>query len=147
MKSHRQFTVGSIFKNNQKVPLIRLSGLWLAKYGFRTGHSIHVRVLPGSINLELQSPPDDSQSIEGFLVMHHQGHYAICNRGGLFYELRRDDCVAVELAKDAWVKMTVTKDLEGYYLKNEEISFYPKIVYGRLLLTGAAAGVDNSEAP
>ncbi len=133
MKGQRQYTVGSLHKNNQKVPLIRLSGHWLAQNGFQIGRPIRVRVLSGSISLELQPPKDDPpKSIEGFLVMHHQGHYAICNRG-LFHELRRDDCVAVELTKDAWMTMKVMRDMEGYYLQNNEIAFYPKMVYGRLI--------------
>ena len=132
MKDHSG-TVGSHHKNNRKLPLIRLSGQWLARNGFQIVHPIRVRVRPGSINLELQPPKNEPpRSIEGFLVMHHQGYYAICNRG-LFHELHPDDRVAVEMQKDAWVELKVMRDMEGYYLQNNEIAFYPKMVYGRLI--------------
>ncbi len=132
MKDHSG-TVGFYHKNNRKLPLIRLSGQWLTQNGFQIGRPIRVRVRPGSINLELQLPQDEPpQPIEGFLVMHHQGHYAICSRG-LFHQLRRDDRVAVEMQKDTWVELKVMRDMEGYYLQNNEIAFYPKMVYGRLI--------------
>ena len=148
MKTRRRLTVGSIHKNHQKVPYIRLAGQWLAHNGFQIGRSIVVRVRPGSIDLALDAPEEEPpQPIEGFLVMHHRGDYAICNRE-LFYELRQNDCVAVELKKDAWVEMTVMRDMEGYYLKNQAISFYPKMVYGRLVLTKEdGAGVGDPKVP
>jgi hypothetical protein len=147
MKTRRQLTVGSIRKNHQKVPYIRLTGYWLARNGFQIGRSIVVRVRPGGIDLALDTPENEPpQPIEGFLIMHHQGHYAICNRE-LFYELRQNDCVAVELEKDAWVTMTVMRDMEGYYLKSKEISFYPKMVYGRLVPAEEdGAGRDDPKA-
>ena len=133
MKNHRQFTVGSLNKNDKKVPFIRLSGQWLVRNGIQIGRSFRVRVRPDGIDLVFEpSPAALPEVIEGFLVMHHQGYYAIYNQG-LIYELRRNDCVAVEFMKDAWVPMTVMKDAEGYYLQNQEIAFYPKMVYGRLL--------------
>jgi Toxin SymE, type I toxin-antitoxin system len=58
MKTHH-LTVGSIHSNGKPVPTIRLSGNWLAQYGFKIGRPFIVYEQPGSLLLRLILPEDD----------------------------------------------------------------------------------------
>ena len=57
MKTHR-YTVGLVHDHGQPVPGIRLSGRWLAEYGFRPGRELIVYETPGSLLLRLILPED-----------------------------------------------------------------------------------------
>ncbi len=129
-------TVSRIHRNEKQLPLIRLSGQHLRQCGFQIGSKLQVRLQPGRITIELLTPErTGTNEIAGFIMLQHQGRYAIYNRE-LFHELQRDDAVAVDLGDDVWVTLKVAKDKEGYYLTNHDISFYPKMVYGRLIIPG-----------
>ena len=131
MKTHN-LAVSSIRKNNYTVPLIRFSGQWLAQYGFQIGSKLQVQIQPGRIIAELQSPEDERGTTNaGFLVIQHNGRYAICNRS-FYHELSKGDLLAVDMGNE-WMAMKIHRDMEGYYLKNQHIAFYPKMVYVRLL--------------
>ena len=61
MRNHRYVTVGSVHRNNKLVPLIRLSGSWLAENGFKTGRKVHIYVKPGSLTVNLILPEDEEE--------------------------------------------------------------------------------------
>ena len=65
-------------------------------------------------------------AIEGFVMLQHRGRYAIFNRDGIYRELKTGDRIEVDTGKD-WIEMQVNHDFEA------EISFYPKMVYARLI--------------
>jgi hypothetical protein len=67
--------------------------------------------------------------IEGYLMIQHNGRYAICNRETT-YELTSGECMEVKI-ENAWIAMRIEHDGEGYYLLGDHLSFYPKQVYVR----------------
>lgn len=67
--------------------------------------------------------------VEGYLMMQHNGRYAIYNRETT-YELTCGNCIEVQI-EDAWIAMRIEHDGEGYYLLGDKLSFYPKRVYVR----------------
>ena len=71
-------------------------------------------------------------SIEGFVMLEHRGRYAIYTQDGISCELKIGDRIAVDTGKD-WIEMQVSRDLESCFLKAQKISFYPKMVYARLI--------------
>jgi hypothetical protein len=70
--------------------------------------------------------------IEGFVMLEHRGRYAIYSQDGISYELKNGDRIEVDMGKD-WIEMQVSRDLESCFLKAQKISFYPKMVYARLI--------------
>ncbi len=129
-------TVSRIHRNDRQLPLIRLSGQHLRQCGFQIGSKLQVRLQPGRITLQLLTPEQpDVPEIAGFIMLQHQGRYALYNRE-LYHELQPDDQVAVDLGDDVWITLKVARDKEGYYLTNRDIAFYPKMVYGRLIIPG-----------
>jgi hypothetical protein len=52
-----------------------------------------------------------------------------------YHKLKIDDRIEVDTGK-GWIEMRVGHDFEGYYLDGKEISFYPKMVYARLVEAG-----------
>ncbi|HBF38229.1 MAG TPA: hypothetical protein DDW50_13015 [Firmicutes bacterium] len=73
--------------------------------------------------------------IEGFVILQRRGRYGICNPNGNQCQLKIDDRIEVDTGK-GWIEMRVGYDFEGYYLDGKEISFYPKMVYARLVENG-----------
>jgi hypothetical protein len=49
--------------------------------------------------------------------------------------IRIDDRIKVDTG-DEWIEMRIGHDFEGYYLDGKEISFYPRMVYARLVEDG-----------
>ena len=70
-------------------------------------------------------------SLEGFILLHPCGYLALY-RADFCHELHSGDRLEVEVGP-VWIEMEVAHSFEGYYLKGEKISFYPKQVYGRLV--------------
>lgn len=58
MKTHR-YTVTSIRSHGKLVPCIRLSGTWLAAYGFHPGRKLILYERPGSLLINLILPEDE----------------------------------------------------------------------------------------
>lgn len=67
--------------------------------------------------------------VEGYLMIQHNGRYAIYNRETT-YELTCGECVEVQI-EETWKAMRIEHDGEGYYLLGDNLSFYPKRVYVR----------------
>jgi len=69
--------------------------------------------------------------IEGFILLHPRGYYALYQPQNS-YPLRAGDRLAVNTG-DNWIEMEVAHNFEGYYLRNEKISFHHLRVYARLV--------------
>jgi hypothetical protein len=74
-------------------------------------------------------------SIEGFVLLHPCGHYAIYKYRGQRHDLIAGDRLEVDTPL-GWITMCVCHGIDGYYLSADKISFYPKKVYARLLTEG-----------
>ena len=70
--------------------------------------------------------------IEGFIMLEHCGRYALFTQDGISCELKTGDRIEVNTGKE-WLEMQVIRDLESCFLKAQKISFYPKMVYARLI--------------
>jgi hypothetical protein len=55
----RRLTVGRCFREDSRVPYLRLSGRWLGALGFHEGNAIGVRAAPGRITLDLLPAPEE----------------------------------------------------------------------------------------
>ena len=71
-------------------------------------------------------------SIEGFVLLHPRGHYAIYKYRGQRHDLITGDRLEVDTGL-GWITMWVCHGIDGYYLSGDKITFYPKMVYARLL--------------
>ena len=67
--------------------------------------------------------------IEGFVILHPRGHYALY-QPDRYYKLNDGDQLEVDTGQN-WLPMEVAYSLEGYYLRGNKISFFPKMVYAR----------------
>lgn len=66
---------------------------------------------------------------EGFIMIQHNGTFAMYNRDS-YRQLLPGDCVEVDTGKE-WIKMSVRRGLDGYFLHSKTFMFYPKMVYAR----------------
>ena len=48
-KEFRDLTVGDIYRNGKKVPMLRVSGLWLEELGFQSGDFVRIRCEDGKL--------------------------------------------------------------------------------------------------
>ena len=48
-KEFRDLTVGDIYRNGKKVPMLRVSGLWLEELGFQRGDYVRIRCEDGQL--------------------------------------------------------------------------------------------------
>ena len=48
-KEFRDLTVGDIYRNGKKVPMLRVSGLWLEELGFQSGDYVRIRCEDGQL--------------------------------------------------------------------------------------------------
>ncbi len=71
-------------------------------------------------------------SIEGFVLLHPRGHYAIYPYPGVRHDLACGDRLEVDTGRE-WITMWVRDGINGYYLSGDKISFYPLMVYARLV--------------
>jgi hypothetical protein len=55
----RQLTISSLYYDNKRVPMIRISGNWLAQSGFEIGDKIQIEVKPGSLLINLIMPENE----------------------------------------------------------------------------------------
>lgn len=60
--NHRNLSVRSVRAKKEPVPMICLTGNWLAENGFKTGRPIHVYASPGNLSISLILPEDESPS-------------------------------------------------------------------------------------
>ena len=49
----RRLTIGYIYNNDKKVPVIRLSGKWLEEMGFEFDREVIVKRQPGQLLIQL----------------------------------------------------------------------------------------------
>ena len=70
-------------------------------------------------------------SIEGFVMLHPRGHYALYQPDAC-HELHSGDRLEIDTGPTR-LEMEVAHCLEGYYLRGDKLSFYPLRVYARLL--------------
>ena len=52
-KEYRDFTVGELNRNGKNVPMLRLSGLWLEKLGFKSGDFVRIKCEDGQMIITL----------------------------------------------------------------------------------------------
>ncbi|NLW48860.1 MAG: type I addiction module toxin, SymE family [Firmicutes bacterium] len=57
-RPHR-LTVSSIWSNNKRVPMIRLTGNWLAENGFQIGRKIIARITSGRLVVEVDGEEEE----------------------------------------------------------------------------------------
>ena len=50
---YRDFTVGELSRNGKNVPMLRLSGLWLEKLGFKSGDFVRIKCEDGQMIITL----------------------------------------------------------------------------------------------
>ena len=48
-KEFRDLTVGDIYRNGKKIPMLRVSGLWLEELGFQSGDFVWIRCEDGQL--------------------------------------------------------------------------------------------------
>lgn len=52
-KEFRDLTVGDIYRNGKNVPMLRVSGLWLEKLGFKIGDFVRIKCEDGQLIISL----------------------------------------------------------------------------------------------
>ena len=52
-KEYRDLTVGDIYSNGKSVPMLRVSGLWLEKLGFKAGDFVRIKCEDGQLIISL----------------------------------------------------------------------------------------------
>lgn len=52
-KEFRDLTVGDIYRNGKRVPMLRVSGLWLEELGFKNGDFVRIKCEDGQLIISL----------------------------------------------------------------------------------------------